>query len=147
MSVTLTNNARQPFTVTLYHDIYCAGSGDCKCVSTLIKSPKDDGKGNVSFAKEARLDPASIRLEGNKHPGKFLSGLHDAVLQIPQIKIARKSRQIKVTLTPTQAVVNSRPVQKSAPVLRQEAPDESAPDSFEEVGSRSRRRSKAKNRS
>lgn len=103
MPVTLTNNTRNSFTVTLYHDLYCKAAGSCKCSASKQLLPSQDINGNTNLRKVDRRYPASVYLAAKGKPGSKVFGLDDAVLQIPQIVVAQKQRKINILLTPKEA--------------------------------------------
>lgn len=122
MTISITNMSRMPFTVSLYHDSYCADSGSCKCkcFTAMVPVASDDGVQRSQFVE--RRVPETLYVAPRGMPGSTVEGLNDAVLQIPQVKVARKRRALRVTLSPTVT-----PTTKAAPVAPNVPPTFAAP--------------------
>lgn len=114
MTVSITNASSMPFTVSLYHDSYCAVSGRCECKRVAAQAAIAGAHGGLFFQHQQRRVPRTLHVE----PGATVGGLPDAVLQVPQVAHARKSRppRIQVNLTPTVAAApQAPPTQRVAP--------------------------------
>jgi hypothetical protein len=84
MAVGLVNPSNQPFTVTLYHDVFCEAAKACSCSKERVTRPVRGRDGSFGQRVEMRLIPVSFTIDG----GKRKMGIHDAVLQVPQVKAA-----------------------------------------------------------
>lgn len=109
MSISISNNDKTPFDVTLYHEIYCKEKGDCECTKYVGVVSMRDKQGNIVQKREQRLNPKSLSISGKGSPGSIVTNLHDAVLQIPQIREARKTKKLKIVVAPTEDVPKHTP--------------------------------------
>lgn len=118
MSVSITNASLMPFTVSLYHDSYCAVSGRCECKRVAAQSPLPGAEGGVVFQHQTRRVPKTLSVE----PGGTVGGLPDAILKVPQVMRARKGNppRISVVTSPTAAAA-------PAPQVKAESPPKNTP--------------------
>lgn len=84
MAVGLVNTSNHPFTVSLYHDVFCEAAKFCGCTKERVARPVRGANGSFGQRMETLLIPVSFTIDG----GKRKMGIHDAVLQIPQVKAA-----------------------------------------------------------
>lgn len=130
MTVSITNPTTTPLVVSLYHERFCAAGGPCKCKTVTVSVPLQGNDGVVRSRPEGRRDPASLTIPARSTVG----GLHDAILQVPQIQRARKARKIRVQLTPTEAAPAPPPAApKASPAPAPEPAAASAPPSTSDV--------------
>lgn len=127
MTISLTNITTFPFTINLYHEIYCKAGGPCNCVKKTfahfiyptmkLGEPMPAGEKTIEY--DTKLQPASLDI-----PAKStVEGLHKAVLEIPQVKAALYPRNPKFKiLRLTEDSNGKKTVASSAPEELVDAP-------------------------
>jgi hypothetical protein len=88
VAIVLRNRGKRPFVATLYHGLYCAKGGPCKC-----KREEYDYAVGYAMARGKRVNPSSLTIFG----GEEVKGLHEAVLSLPQVVDAIAKRTLIVS--------------------------------------------------
>lgn len=116
----LDNLTDASFTVTLYHEKYCANGGECKCVVKMFRHPVQQRDGSFKPELESRYIPVSVTIL----PRKAVSNLHEAALQVPQIDEALRRGTLR-------KIVIATPTPTAAPAVPQVAADSHPPSADE----------------
>ena len=101
MAVALKNKERRMQVYNLPHDIYCQAVGECSCqektVTTIAENPLTGDRMPKPVRKKLAGSLTLLALEKR-------DGLHEAVLEIPEVKRAVERGRLKVlTAQPTAA--------------------------------------------
>jgi hypothetical protein len=85
MPITLENRGRQMQVFNLPHELYCEKSGRCGCAQEIVNTwVEDAATGERTLRSTIKRIPASLTLLAReKHPG-----LHEAVLEVPEVQRA-----------------------------------------------------------
>jgi len=85
MTIKITNLSGSTFTTSLYHDQYCVKGAECKCKDATLTRSVPKGSGVTHTRKKLS---ASLSIT----PKQTVSGLHDAVAELPHVIDAQKCR-------------------------------------------------------
>jgi hypothetical protein len=93
MPITLENRGRQMQVFNLPHELYCEKSGRCGCSQETVTTWVEDvATGERSLRATIKRIPASLTLLAReKHPG-----LHEAVLEVPEVQRAIELGTVRV---------------------------------------------------
>jgi hypothetical protein len=93
MPITLENRGRQMQVFNLPHERYCEKSGRCGCTQELVNTWAEDvATGERTLRSTVKRIPASLTLLAReKHPG-----LHEAVLEVPEVQRAIELGTLRV---------------------------------------------------
>jgi hypothetical protein len=85
MPITLENRGRQMQVFNLPHELYCEKSRRCGCAQEIVNTwVEDAATGERTLRSTIKRIPASLTLLAReKHPG-----LHEAVLEVPEVQRA-----------------------------------------------------------
>jgi hypothetical protein len=93
MPITLENRGRQMQVFNLPHELYCAKAGRCGCAQEAVTTwVEDAATGERSPRSAVKRIPASLTLLAReKQPG-----LHEAVLEVPEVQRAIELGTVRV---------------------------------------------------
>lgn len=102
--VLLTNLRKEAFTFTLYHSVYCANGGECKCQKDSLLRSVEGGYRYTDI-----INPVGIFLEEGD-----TKEFHSAVLDIQQVASAVAAGRLKQSSAPvkTEAKVEIKVLDK-----------------------------------
>ncbi len=93
MPITLENRGRQMQVFNLPHELYCEKAGRCGCANETVTTwVEDAATGERSLRSTIKRIPASLTLLAReKQPG-----LHEAVLEVPEVQRAIELGTVRV---------------------------------------------------
>jgi len=107
MSIALKNTQRRMQVFNLRHDLYCEAAGSCGCaeqtVTTVEENPMTGERRPRSIKRKVPAALTLLALETHK-------GLHEAVLEVPEVKRAVDDRILRVLTQPRAAEPMPAPV-------------------------------------
>jgi hypothetical protein len=104
MPITLENRGRQMQVFNLPHELYCQKAGHCGCATETVTTwVEDAATGERSMRAAIKRIPASLTLLARaKHPG-----LHEAVLEVPEVQRAIQLGTLRVWTERTRQAVDA----------------------------------------
>ncbi len=95
--IVLVNISKRAEVFNLAHQIYCKGSGECRCQWQELKLFPSERKGAVRRSKKVRVCDAITVLSRQESPP-----LAPSVLELPEVKSAMTARPRRMIVKQTQ---------------------------------------------